>query len=195
MRTSGGRSGPGSVRLFPPVRLSPRAIAVAVASICLALFFLCLSWYANPLNSPTIGWHLYTPQGAASDITTGEAREVMKIALESQSILIQVATGGFAAAAFLLTYHRERASVLSRWCAGLLSLGLLSLLSALLFALFAREALLMTLTWNSYSPGMEAVVYSRRLFYGALIIAVISFGLFALEVAFVSPGKKAAPGP
>jgi hypothetical protein len=130
---------------------------------------------------------LLTHQNSGDPVTkagnTEDTREVVKILLDSYSTLITVATGSFAALAFLITLQQGHSGKLTNRGWVMFSMGVVALVFALLLAFVGREELLLMVTRNAFDANLPVLTLIRWLSYFCMIAAAILISSFALDVA------------
>lgn len=133
----------------------------------------------RPWQKPSSGWPLWD-----GDPTDQHAWEALKLLLEANAGLLQLAIAGIGALAFLLSYNRERGGVLPARAWGALTAALVALWGCLLFAILGREMLLNSLGWGVVNPEMRGALVARWGYYACLSVAGLLLAFFGYEVAF-----------
>lgn len=173
-----------------PQRSPSRWVILSFAVVIASVLYWLLSLYANPLR-PLLVAYTFLPQNP----TLEQLMEPIKLLMDANSALVQLATASFAAIAFLVTFTHERGVALGTQAWVLLAAALLFLLGALMSALLARETLLVMLSRNAISisdaPGL---VYGRWGFYFFFVLAAMCIGFFAVEVAVSPPPRSLSAG-
>jgi len=130
---------------------------------------------------------LLTHQNAGNPLAqagnTEDTREVAKILLDSYSTLITLATGSFAAVAFLVTLQQGHSGKLTNREWVMFSMGVVALVLALLLAFVGREELLLMVTRNAFDATLPVLTLIRWLSYFCMTAAAILISSFALDVA------------
>ncbi len=152
-----------------------------VAPIAVIILFLLLAFtYLSRRESGDVVFKRGSAEQPAAIL------EIAKVLLGTQQDLVNLATAGFAAAAFLVTWQREKRAAIGERAWWYLAAGLMSFLAALLFALFGREVLISQLGHNAVDLGTPALTFGRWITYLAFVGGGTLIGVFALKVAISS---------
>jgi TRAP-type C4-dicarboxylate transport system permease small subunit len=110
--------------------------------------------------------------------------ERVKLTVDAYARFAQLMGLTFGAAAFVVTYQRERRSVLPPTAWTFLALGLICFLGGLLLSLVGMESVLRMIAHNAVILDAPILEASRMVMYGLLVLGACCVGVFAVQAIF-----------
>jgi hypothetical protein len=133
----------------------------------------------------------YSVGYAAFDVDKMEdVRAIINLILSSYDNAISLATAGFGAIAFLVTFQQKQRTNVTNRAWALLGAGLVFLASALVLSLLGREVILLMITRNAVDLSVPMLTYGRWFGYSSIVLAAILVSFFAIEVTVAEPAPE-----